>query len=320
MSKKFFIMAGLWASGAIAISCVIMATRWIFPCGRAGRYPHVRDAPTAMKVSTACLHICAITTIAALVLSTYRTQLTGDGDIRDAPEYVMSIVSINVEAQLSIVALWAVKFSFMSMYYPILPHVSVWMRAAWYSIFAYTVITLIFSFTLPFVWCRPLSTYWSSEGWCSVWRSPNALPVLTAANVTSDVCVIMYGLLAMGLMGPSWWQRAGVIFLGCLGIVVMGSSLARLAFMLIDCAGGENLRTGEKLQIVEMFSGIELLASIVAGCLPGCRKTLIKSRLWEKWKSSKSNKTQDTERCSNNGELNVYKLAYMDEGRCLRDL
>jgi hypothetical protein len=146
------------------------------------------------------------------------------------------------------------------------------------------------------------------------------MPLLTALNISSDLFVIFYGLeMIRSLQVKSKWQRVGVTVLALLGVFVMTASLIRLLIQYrtnIKVSKGDHVRTGKKMQETEIWAGVEMVVAVVAGCLPGMRRTFIKSRLWNKVSIANSGISNGSG--SRRSDLRRYKLDSLEEGRPIR--
>lgn len=195
------------------------------------------------------------------------------------------------------IALWAAKFALLAFYASLLRLQGRWSRIVLAAATLFTAGTFALHIALLARWCSPTSSNWNVDGHlCSAVHDIRSVTVSTAANVATDLVILALPLCALALlrrsndallslssgsvggvtgkmgMGKAEWS--GLAFVLCMAALSITAALARfVTLQLVQRVPKANIT-----HTIDVWALVEIVASLLAVCLPSCRAFVRRSR------------------------------------------
>ncbi|KAJ5296753.1 WD40-repeat-containing domain protein [Penicillium atrosanguineum] len=141
-------------------------------------------------------------------------------------------------------------------------------RIAKYALMTFIIISGLWMVISGFVFCVPIHTFWSghilaAEAHClpvgPVWYANAAMQIF------SDVAILILPMPLLWKLHLPLRQRAGIMIVFGVGILVIATSSARLYELWKMVNGGDFTKTNENAAV---WSSLEANVSIICACLP----------------------------------------------------
>ncbi|KAJ5119753.1 hypothetical protein N7448_010422 [Penicillium atrosanguineum] len=141
-------------------------------------------------------------------------------------------------------------------------------RIAKYALMTFIIISSLWMVISGFVFCVPIHTFWSghilaAEAHClpvgPVWYANAAMQIF------SDVAILILPMPLLWKLHLPLRQRAGIMIVFGVGILVIATSSARLYELWKMVNGGDFTKTNENAAV---WSSLEANVSIICACLP----------------------------------------------------
>lgn len=160
----------------------------------------------------------------------------------------------------------------------------------------FTGATFLLHIILLTAWCSPVSSNWDIEGHlCSAVHDIKSVSVSTAANIATDLVILavpVFAFLTLGRerrgltmrTGMGKAEIGGIVFVLCMAALSIVAALARWITLLL-------VRDVPKANIthtIDVWALVEIVASLVAVCLPSLRSFVRKQREGSKRRLAKS--------------------------------
>jgi hypothetical protein len=185
------------------------------------------------------------------------------------------------------IALWAAKFALIAFFASVLQLMET-RTARLIVAFAtfYTAITFVLHIVLLTRWCTPISTNWNIDGHlCSAVHDLKSVAISTVANISTDLVILSLPLFALTTLSrermaltthnrmtkAEWSGFALVVAVAALTIV---AALAR--WITLELV--RNVPKANITHTIDIWALVEIVASILAVCLPSLRTFVRKSR------------------------------------------
>ncbi|KAI1479367.1 hypothetical protein K445DRAFT_278072 [Daldinia sp. EC12] len=184
------------------------------------------------------------------------------------------------------ISLWAAKFSLLAFFADLL-HLTENRAARIMLICAsvFTGCTFILHMVLLSAWCSPVSGNWNiNEHLCSAVHDIRSVSISTASNIFTDLIILTIPLFALYTMGQERREItktrigkaeiSGIVFVLCMAALSIVAALARwITLMLV-----RNAPKADITHTIDVWALVEIVASLVAVCLPSLRSFLRKRR------------------------------------------
>ncbi|KAI0853436.1 hypothetical protein F5Y00DRAFT_224673, partial [Daldinia vernicosa] len=184
------------------------------------------------------------------------------------------------------ISLWAAKFSLLAFFADLLRLTE--NRAARIMLICASVFascTFVLHMVLLSAWCSPVSGNWNIEGHlCSAVHDIRSVSISTASNISTDLIILTIPLFALCTMGQERREItktrigkaeiSGIVFVLCMAALSIVAALARwITLMLV-----RNAPKADITHTIDVWALVEIVASLVAVCLPSLRSFLRKRR------------------------------------------
>ncbi|KAI8956969.1 hypothetical protein F5Y11DRAFT_361241 [Daldinia sp. FL1419] len=184
------------------------------------------------------------------------------------------------------ISLWAAKFSLLAFFADLL-HLTE-NRAARIMLICASVFagcTFVLHMALLSAWCSPVSGNWNIDGHlCSAVHDIRPVSISTASNISTDLIILTIPLFALCTMGQERREItktrigkaeiSGIVFVLCMAALSIVAALARwITLMLV-----RNAPKADITHTIDVWALVEIVASLVAVCLPSLRSFLRKRR------------------------------------------
>ncbi|OTA94140.1 hypothetical protein M434DRAFT_30312 [Hypoxylon sp. CO27-5] len=144
---------------------------------------------------------------------------------------------------------------------------------------AYTGATFVLHMVLLTAWCSPVRKNWDITGHqCSAVHDIKSVSISTAANISTDLVILTIPLLALFTMNRERRRLtmrtrmgkeeiSGIVFVVCMAALSIVAALVRwITLFLIRNAPKANIT-----HTINVWSLVEIVASLIAVCLPSLR-------------------------------------------------
>ncbi|KAI5777584.1 hypothetical protein EDC01DRAFT_732465 [Geopyxis carbonaria] len=176
-------------------------------------------------------------------------------------------------------SLYAVKASFLCMYYRLFTSESLRSRLVFFAGALYVCTCWTATILLLALWCRPIATNYNSlfDG-CSPFLEFPPVVAVAAMNISSDLVVMCLPLVVIArLVVTQRSTKIAVVLIVAMGVVSVVASVIKLVMQLILIGDGYSgdgpaARTSWS---VGMWFTVETWAAYTAACLPALRKRLV---------------------------------------------
>ncbi|KAI1415063.1 hypothetical protein F5Y13DRAFT_157768 [Hypoxylon sp. FL1857] len=195
------------------------------------------------------------------------------------------------------ISLWATKFALILFFANFLCQVEKKaVKTMLICATAYTGATFVLHMVLLTSWCSPVSRNWDITGHqCSAVHDIKSVSISTAANISTDLVILTVPLLALFTMNRERRRLtmrtkmgkaeiSGIVFVLCMAALSIIAALARwITLFLIRNAPKANIT-----HTINVWSLVEIVASLVAVCMPSLRSFVRKQREGNRRKISRN--------------------------------
>ncbi|KAI1251362.1 hypothetical protein MGN70_005930 [Eutypa lata] len=186
------------------------------------------------------------------------------------------------------ISLWAAKFALLAFYATLLTRVQTRVaRSVLIGVSAFTGATFALHMILLTAWCAPISSNWDIEGHlCSAVHDIKSVSISTAANIATDLAILvlpLFQLISLIRNRPSLTamrtktgkaEIGGIVLVLCMAALSIIAALAR--WVTLDLV--QNVPKANITHTIDVWALVEIVASLLAVCLPGLRVLVRKSR------------------------------------------
>ncbi|KAF4548426.1 Hypothetical protein D9617_28g065320 [Elsinoe fawcettii] len=136
-----------------------------------------------------------------------------------------------------------------------------------YFILAWVTASVVATFFIFVLWCRPISENWSLEpGACSLYSSTLVFQIHAALDVSCDVWVFIFPYFLLHKLQLRRKEKFAAYGVSAMGALTIALALSRLAYISVTVT----------IAPVYMWSAGEFAGSIIVICLPAMRPLLKK--------------------------------------------
>lgn len=185
------------------------------------------------------------------------------------------------------ISLWAAKFALLAFFASFLRRIEDrTARVMLIGASVFTGATFVLHMVLLTAWCSPISSNWDIEGdLCSAVHDIKSVSISTAANIATDLVILTLPLFAFFTLtrgrreltmktGLGKAEISGIVFVLCMAALSIIAALARWITLLLV----RNVPKANITHTIDVWALVEIVASLVAVCLPSLRSFVRKQR------------------------------------------
>ncbi|KAI1775029.1 hypothetical protein F4818DRAFT_417571 [Hypoxylon cercidicola] len=185
------------------------------------------------------------------------------------------------------ISLWAAKFALLAFFASFLRRMEKKStRVVLVCACVFTGATFLLHMVLLTAWCSPVSSNWDIEGrLCSAVHDIKSVSISTAANIATDLVILAVPIFAFftlsrerrGLTmrtGMGKAEISGIVFVLCMAALSIVAALARWITLLLV----QNVPKANITHTIDVWALVEIVAGLVAVCLPSLRSFVRKQR------------------------------------------
>ncbi|KAI9705457.1 MAG: hypothetical protein M1836_006212 [Candelina mexicana] len=174
------------------------------------------------------------------------------------------------------ISLWFSKAAFIAFYYDLFSYQSRKLRIMLWATSVFTACTFLLHILLLFLWCHPVSLNWNiSSHLCSAVHSITSVTISTFTNIFTDLLILLIPLtlLTTLLRSSSPLELSALLFVITIGGLSITAALARF----VTLKAVQHAPKAEITHTIDVWALVEIVASLVAVCLPSLR-TFVRRR------------------------------------------
>ncbi|TGZ83513.1 hypothetical protein EX30DRAFT_368865 [Ascodesmis nigricans] len=200
--------------------------------------------------------------------------------IRDGRLLKEDALQVAFYNQIAFVSLlWSIKTSFIISYLGMAQFLSRLLRLALYSSTVLLGLTYIAMMLILTLWCRPITTNWSSDSsqYCSAQTNGTQTIIFYILHLGTDIPVLTLPIFILRTLRLGTGEKYALAFVYILGVLTIVVTTTRFVFHLQYARmyqDGEIADMFKSLEKIYLVSLAEVFASGVLVCLPSMRVLL----------------------------------------------
>ncbi|KAF2838668.1 hypothetical protein M501DRAFT_1016759 [Patellaria atrata CBS 101060] len=166
------------------------------------------------------------------------------------------------------ISLWAAKAAFLAFYHSLFHLQGRKFTIVLVCASVFTFLTFLLHMLLLTLWCAPISSNWNIDGkLCSAVHSIDSVTISTFTNIATDVIILLIPVSTLAGMSLTKTDYSSLLFVFLMGGISIVAALARFVTLKLV----QHVPKANITHTIDVWALVEIVASILAVCLPSLR-------------------------------------------------